>query len=207
MKLAHTLKVLAVAGLALVLCACRGGTSEKPPVHIVLDMDFQQKLKTQAKAEFDGWTDGRAMRLPVAGTVARESLPDPKLLPDPRNPGKGTDGAYLKSNPLEATAANLARGRERYNINCAVCHGESGRGGNGPSGHGMVGKLWPVAVPNFHEKAGADNRVANLTDGEYFEVISKGKGTMPGYAARISLEDRWAIIHYVRALQALGKQP
>jgi len=38
-------------------------------------------------------------------------------------------------------------------------------------------------------------------------VISKGKGTMPGYAARISLEDRWAIIHYVRALQALGKQP
>jgi len=112
MKLAHTLKVLAVAGLALVLGACRGGTSEKPPVHIVLDMDFQQKLKTQAKAEFDGWTDGRAMRLPVAGTVARESLPDPKLLPDPRNPGKGTDGAYLKSNPLEATAANLARGRE-----------------------------------------------------------------------------------------------
>ena len=55
---------------------------------------------------------------------------------------------------------------------------------------------------------GKDNRVANLTDGEIFEVLSSpvGKNTMPSYAARITIEDRWAIIHYVRALQNLGKQ-
>jgi mono/diheme cytochrome c family protein len=61
-------------------------------------------------------------------------------------------------------------------------------------------------IPNFHFVEGKDNRVALLSDGEVFEAISTGNGkTMPAYGARLSVEDRWAIVHYVRALQSLSK--
>jgi hypothetical protein len=71
-----------------------------------------------------------------------------------------------------------------------------------------VGRRWPVVIPSFHVQEGKDNRVANLTDGEIFDVLASpvGKGTMPSYAARLPVKDRWAIIHYIRALQNLGKQ-
>ena len=201
----NTISKFAVALLALALGACRGGTSTSPPVHIVQDMDFQPKLKTQSETKFEGWKDGRSMRLPVKGTVAQGSLPNLTLLPDPKTPGKGADGQWLAK---ALTAETLARGKDRYEINCAICHGQSGRGGNGPEGHGLVGRRWPVAVPNFHVVQGKDNRVANLTDGEYFEVMSSpvGRNTMPSYAARITVEDRWAIVQYIRALQNLGNQ-
>lgn len=197
-----------LALLALALGACRGGTSHEPPVHLVLDMDFQPKLKAQSAAMFDNWEDGRGMRLPVAGTVARGSLPDAALMPDPKNAGKNPDGSWIKANPLPLSEQTIERGRDRFEIHCAICHGQSGRGGNGPTGHGLVGRRWPVAVPNFHAVEGKDNRVANFTDGEYFEVMSSpvGRNTMPSYAARISVADRWAIVHYIRALQNLGNQ-
>lgn len=194
--------LLALLLPALALPGCRGGTSESPPVHLVLDMDFQPKLKAQSASRFPGWADGRAMRLPVDGTIARDSLPDAALA------HKTADGAFVAANPLPLTAAELERGRERFDIICAVCHGYSGRGGNGPTGHGMVGRRWPVPIPSFHEVAGKDNRVALLKDAEIFDVLASpiGKGTMPSYADRISVADRWAIIHYIRALQNLGKQ-
>lgn len=186
---------------ALALGSCRGGTSTKPPVHLVLDMDFQPKLKTQAASHFEAWSDGRAMRLPVVGTVARGALDQ-----DPLRRNRDAGGSFVTSNPVPASLAVLERGRLQFDVHCAICHGYSGRGGNGVEGHGMVGRRWPVAVPNFHAVEGKDNRVANLVDGEYFEVITNGKGTMPAYGARIVPDDRWAIVHYIRALQNLGKQ-
>ena len=207
---ATAVRVLAIAatGLLLGLSACRGGTSTSPPVHLVLDMDFQPKLTTQSKAEFPGWKDHRSMRVPAKGTIARDSLPNPTLMPNPTAAGKNPDGSWITQNPLPLSMAVMQRGRERFDINCAICHGYSGRGGNGKYGHGMVGRLWPAGavVANFHAVEGKDNRVANLSDGELFDVISNGKNTMPAYGDRISLEDRWSIIHYVRALQELGRQ-
>ncbi len=207
MKFPVLLTKLALLGLALALGACRGGTSTSPPVHLVLDMDFQPKLRAQSHSTFAGFVDGRGMRLPVAGSVARGSLPNDKLLPDPKNPGKNLDGSFITQNPLPLTMAVIERGRERFDINCSVCHGYSGRGGNKEAAHGIVGRRWPVVIPNFHHEDGKDNRVADFKDGEYFDVISSpvGKNTMPSYAARISVEDRWAIVHYIRALQNLGK--
>lgn len=203
-------KATLLAGLlALLATACmRGGTSELPPVHIVQDMDFQPKVKTQSAAQFAGWPDGRGMRLPVVdgngrtAVVARGSLPNQALA------HKDASGAFVKKNPVPVSDAVLQRGRERFDIYCAICHGYSGQGGNDPAtGHGLVGRRWPVAVPNFHFVAGEgkDNRVANLGDGELYDVILNGKGTMPAYGARISPEDRWAIVHYVRALQRLSR--
>jgi len=203
-----TLPALAVLVFALAGCM-RGGASELPPVHLVLDMDFQPKIKAQSKADFAGWPDHRGMRAPVAdgngktAVVARGSLPDRDLA------NKDANNAFVTKNPLAISAAVLARGRDRFDIHCSVCHGYSGRGSNDPiAGNGMVGRRWSVPIPSFHYAEGKDavvNRVALLPDGEYFEVITFGKGTMPAYGARLSVEDRWAIVWYVRALQQLSK--
>ncbi len=195
------LALTAFALASALLTGCRGGISEQPPVHLVLDMDFQPKLLAQSESQFDGWTDHRGMRLPVDGTVARDAVADASLA------NKDATGKFVTSNPVKPTAAVLARGKERFEINCSPCHGYSGQGGNDPvKGHGLVGRRWPVAIPNFHFVQGADNRVANLSDGEIFEAITTGKGTtMPAYGPRITPADRWAIVHYVRALQNLSK--
>ena len=219
-KVLRSSLLLALLGAALAGCM-RGGISSEPPVHLVLDMDFQPKLKSQAEANFAGWADHRASRLPVHDpvstdplgktlVVARGSLPDPKLA------NRDASGNFVKTNPLKTTdkvvhggreTTVIERGRERFEIHCAICHGYSGQGGNGPAGHGMVGKLWPAVIPNFHFQPGEgkDNRVPLMPEGEYFEVITFGKNTMPSSGARLSPEDRWAIVHYVRALQSLSK--
>lgn len=210
---------LLLGALTIGLASCmRGGISHDPPVHLVLDMDFQPKLRTQAAAEFEGFADGRASRVPVADpfgktlVVARGSLADDKF-----EQYKDANGQYVKTNPLSLDhkfkhlgreQSVLERGRERFDVYCAVCHGYSGQGGNDPKlGHGLVGRRWPVVIPNLHFQAGEgkDNRVPNMAEGEYYEVIGFGRRTMPSYGARISPEDRWAIVHYVRALQQLSK--
>lgn len=215
----HKAHFLLLGALTIGLASCmRGGISHDPPVHLVLDMDFQPKLVAQAAADFEGFADGRASRLPVADpfgktlVVARGSLADDKY-----EQYKDASGQFTKTNPLaldtplkhlgrEQTV--LERGRERFDIHCAICHGYTGQGGNDPKqGHGLVGRRWPVVIPNLHFQAGEgkDNRVPTMAEGEYFEVISYGRRTMPAYGARLSPEDRWAIIHYVRALQQLSK--
>ena len=205
----------ALAVLALVLAGCmRGGISELPPVHLVLDMDFQPKLKAQSKTDFAGWSDHRSMRAPVADGTGKTSVVARGSLPNAALTNKDANGKFVTVNPVPISAAVLARGRDRFDIHCAVCHGYSGRGGNDPiTGNGMVGRRWPIVIPTFHYQEGKDaaaNRVAMLPDGEIFEMITNGKGlpplqTMPAYGARITPEDRWAIVHYIRALQQLSK--
>lgn len=202
----RALSLAALTALSALVGACRGGVSDTPPVHLVLDMDFQQKLKAQSHADFDGWTDGRAMRVPPVGGDGRTAVVARGSLPNAALNNRDAAGAFVTKNPIAASEAVLAQGRKVFDINCAICHGYSGQGGNDPKqGHGLVGRRWPVAIPNFHFVEGKDNRVASLSDGEYFEVISMGKGTMPAYGARISSEDRWAVVHYLRALQNLSK--
>jgi mono/diheme cytochrome c family protein len=177
---------------ALALAACRGGISEKPPIHPVLDMDFQPKLKAQSESKFEGWADGRGMRLPVAGTVARPSARDAALAQQYPNlrKFKNADDSYVAANPLPKTAEVLARGRERFNITCAVCHGRTGL-------EGLVARRWPVPVPKISQ----DERIVALPDGQLYETIATGRSTMPGYGHQIHPYDRWAIVHYLRALQ------
>ena len=112
---------------------------------------------------------------------------------------------FVATNPLPLTMEVMERGRERFNITCRMCHGYSGRGGNGPEAHGFVGRYWSVPIASFiAPPPGAtedEMRVSKLRVGEIFEVITNGKTTMPSYAHMISAEDRWAIIHYIKALQ------
>ena len=186
---------LAILGaLALVPFACiataRSGASSKPRIHLVQDMDNQPRFKSQQRNPL--FADGRAMRPPVAGTVARGRLDEDAALAT----GKLGE-AWATEIPLPVTSALMNRGRERYGVFCAPCHGLAGYG------DGIVGKradrlqegTW-VPPLSFHADA-----VRQRSVGEIFGTITNGIRNMPAYGAQVPVEDRWAIVAYVRALQ------
>ena len=87
----------------------------------------------------------------------------------------------------------VERGQERYNIYCAVCHGKTGQG-NGIVIQRNAGMLKP---PSFHE-----DRLVNMPAGQVYDSILNGvRGNMPSYAYAIPVQDRWAIVAYLQALQ------
>jgi hypothetical protein len=92
--------------------------------------------------------------------------------------------------------ALMRRGRERYTINCAVCHGDTGIGGQGDLAHGIVGRRGMIGIASYHQ-----DRLREAQDGYLFDVIANGKNTMSSYGHQVEPQDRWAIVAYVRALQ------
>ena len=131
------------------------------------------------------FADNRSARPIVAGTVARGELHDDTLLYTGKIDGKDADVF-----PFPIDAKVMARGQERFNIYCSPCHGRTGQG------DGMVVRRGYRHPPTFHQ-----DRLRNAPAGQIFDVITNGFGAMPDYAAQIKVEDRWAIIAYVRALQ------
>ncbi|MEZ4688688.1 MAG: cytochrome c [Ignavibacteria bacterium] len=122
------------------------------------------------------------MREPVNGTVARGFLPyEYKGLPD--------SSVKLLANPLAVSKEVLERGQDRFNIYCSPCHGYFGEG------DGRLKGLFPKP-PTLHSK-----KVKEWTDGNIYHVITNGQNVMPSYAEQVSRDDRWAIIHYIRALE------
>lgn len=120
------------------------------------------------------FSNGASARMPVASTVGR----DANLSDRP---------ARI---PLPVNQALLNRGRERFGIFCSPCHGLAGDG-DGP----VVQRGFPKP-PSYHQDA-----LRQAPDSHFYDVISQGYGAMFSYASRISPEDRWAIVAYVRALQ------
>ena len=186
-----TARLSALALAAVALAGCRGMTSEAPPIHPNLNMDYVQRFEAQEANPL--FADGAAQRQPVAGTVARG-----QLRTDANAPfyyGRSADGAYVAETPIEVTPALMERGQERYDIFCTPCHGIAGDGrgivavGNGGEGYGFV-------VPSYHTEA-----LQAREDGYLYDVIANGINTMPSYGHEIAPADRWAIVAYVRALQ------
>ena len=171
--------------LACVLAGCRGTLKESPPIHINPNMDAMERFEAQEPNAF--FEDGRAMRAPVPGTVARGLLADDVEF----HTGRNSDGSYVDEMPLPFTVELAQRGRERYDIYCAVCHGVAGDG----QGIVMTGG-YGFAPIGYH-----NDRLRTIEDGYLYEVIARGVRTMPAYAQQIPVADRWAIVAYVRALQ------
>ena len=162
----------------------RGMTSSWPPIHIWLDMDIQEKYKAQSANQF--FYNGMTMQQPVQGTIAQGELPqDDKIAM-----GKNPDGSFVAENPYAGNEGLVARGTDRYNIYCLPCHRASG------DGQGIMYQYGGVPTRSLHEE-----RLLTVPDGEIYNVITNGLGLMPSYAYPISVEDRWAIVAYVRALQ------
>jgi mono/diheme cytochrome c family protein len=168
---------------AVLLSGCRGQTSRKPPIFIQHGMEFQPRFNAFEGNSF--YADGRNMRTPPAGTVARGLLKEEDAF------YRGGDSAApLATSPVPVTAELLERGQARFNIYCAPCHARTGLG------NGMVVQRGFLPPPSLN-----DPRIVSLGDGQIFQVISKGKGNMPSYAKQVPETDRWAIVAYVRALQ------
>jgi mono/diheme cytochrome c family protein len=193
----YFLAVLVCCTVAVVgVLGFRGSHFRKPPLYIFPDMEWQLKLRPQKPNGF--FANGISSQLPVAGTIPRStpiqtvSGPVYPYEDSPVNTGliPGTTN-FVELNPMPITASLLKRGQQRFTINCSPCHGQLA------DGNGITKKIGAMAaVANLHDK-----RIVEMADGELFYVISNGRNLMGSYGANVVVQDRWAIVAYLRALQ------
>jgi mono/diheme cytochrome c family protein len=188
--------------LAGALGGCREQTSEETPLAPERNMYDTERYNPESYSDF--FPDHRTMRTPVPGTVARDRYED-----DPEiATGLLSDrSAYVMTVPqgivqrMGGMDKVLSRGRERFGIYCAPCHGLTG------DGKGMVVckrdkvsdpcESRGFAPPPSYE----DPRLRSMPDGQVFATITHGVRTMPAYGPQIPIQDRWSIVSYVRALE------
>ena len=165
---------LVCLGLAAVACVtgCRR------------DMFNQPYSKPLRKSDF--FLDNQMASRPVVPyTVARGQLEADEAF------YTGMVGSHLVEDfPFPVTRQALERGRERFEVYCAVCHGRTGEG------NGMVVQRGFPPPPSYHIP-----RLRQAPVGHLFDVMTRGYGIMYSYASRVEPEDRWAIAAYIRALQ------
>ncbi|MEX2456464.1 MAG: c-type cytochrome [Balneolaceae bacterium] len=191
MKLATT-HITALLLTTILMMGCRGQQSENPPISPQQNMQFQDRFNAQETNSF--FDNNMSMRMPVEGTIAQGQLRDDVNLYE----GTDEDGNYIEENPMDETRSFLYRGKERYDIYCQPCHGGTGDG----RGVIMTGQYGYVPAPTFHRDASYD-----MPDGEFYSAITNGVRNMPSYASQIPVEDRWAIVAYIRALQRSQNVP
>jgi mono/diheme cytochrome c family protein len=204
--------IFLLTGLAIVaVFGFRGQKSTGSPIEVFPDMVRQPKVRAQAPLGF--FADGRGARVPVAGTIPMgyempqaSSEPSPgaapvaaELNPQPHlGFSAGTDYYHTGKMglnwgtglPMTATWDLMARGQQRFNIHCAVCHGRTA------AGDGIAKQYGLATVVTLQ-----DDRIRKMADGEIFNTITHGKNTMLPYGPNVTVTDRWAIIAYLRALQ------
>src|SRR3954453_4946839 len=149
----------------------------------------RQKMSNQPRYDplepSDFFADGMSARPRIPGTVARGEVAMDPIVATGKANGQDVDGS-----PMAVTADVLNRGQERFTIYCTECHGRLG------DGNGMVPSRGYRHPPSFHTEA---LRIAKT--GHFFDVMTNGFGAMPSYANQVPVNDRWAIIAYIRALQ------
>ena len=198
------LGLMVAGGAALLALGPRGRARTEPPWELFPDMDRQPKIKYQTPTRF--FADGRSARPPVPGTLpmgfripksAPRDAGAPGVEPHPRfggGAGYGLTGRmgdrWGDGFPMRVDVGMLKRGRARFEIFCAVCHGRAGLG------NGVSGELGLVGIANLQER-----RVREMADGQIFHTIGAGKNAMKAYGDKVPVADRWAIVAYVRALQ------
>jgi mono/diheme cytochrome c family protein len=187
----------------------RGQKSTGAPLEVFPDMVRQMRVNAQAPLNF--FADSRGNREPVPGTepIGYE-MPRPQTIAPPAEAvpvpethaavgfSVGTDyydtgkmgDRWGTGIPVPVTPELLARGQQRFDITCAMCHGATAEG------NGITKQLGLATVASLQ-----DERIRKMADGEIFNTITHGKNTMMAYGSNLMVEDRWAIIAYLRALQ------
>jgi len=143
-------------------------------------MHKQFRVNPQSKTTV--FKDNFGMRPPVEGTVARGLLPYPFK-------GKPAEAEAKLINPLIPTEKVLELGKQKYLTYCSPCHGNFGMGDSRLRGQ------FPNP-PTLHS-----DRIRNMKDGGIFHIITEGQNVMSSYASQLSVDERWAIVHYIRVLQ------
>lgn len=185
-------RIITLLLISIVMMSCRGQMSDKPPIHPQQNMAEQERFNAQQVNPF--FEDNRSMRTPVEGTISRGNLRHDTALFE----GLNENGDYVTHNPIDIDREFIERGRVVYDIYCQVCHGGTGDG----QGIIMTGGYGYVPAPTFHRDASYD-----MPDGEFYSAIANGIRNMPAYNTQIKVEDRWAIVAYIRALQRSQNVP
>ncbi len=184
----------------------RGDKFKKPPIRIFPDMDEMDFVKGQKPSEF--FSDGMGSREPVAGTVAMGHTVGVTAESELNgfanketylhtgnfngtNYGKGFP-EELELDRLENVTALVTRGQEVYGFKCAACHGASGNGEGTIKANGFVS-----AISNLRD--------SKLVEGNIYDVVVNGRGNMGQQGRDLPLYDRWAVVAYVKMLQASAK--
>jgi mono/diheme cytochrome c family protein len=169
---------LVLAGIALAAC---GGQR-------AVDRALE-RMREQPRYHVYGasgvFADGKSMQVPPEGTVSREEVLDRTL-----TTGRDQVGRYAADLPAAVADRLLDRGRTRFRIFCAACHGAGGWGGSI-----VAENMTERRPPSLHDPA-----ITGLPPGRLYEIVRDGFGRMPSYAGELSVEDRWAVVAYARAL-------
>jgi hypothetical protein len=167
----------------------------------ILDPMADRQPRANRYKESAFYDDGLSMRAPPEGTVPRERITQNAPLttgrmPDGRiQPNGEALPQYVTTIPLPVTRKLLELGQKRFNITCATCHGPVG------DGDSIVARQMALRPPpSLHQP----NYVAKPS-GYFYEVITRGFGLMASYAAELNVEERWAVVAYVRALQLMNQ--
>lgn len=184
--LLHGRRAASAALLGGALLAAAGGCAKRQPaIEYMPNMAYGPRVAAQAE---DPLRPGYSVeRLPVEGTVPRDITPYRFAQADT------TQAMAALVNPLPRTAEVIGRGQRVYMNTCVVCHGPRG------DGQGYIEPLYPQPPLLFSDK------VRNWPDSRIFHIITRGQNLMPSYASQILPEDRWAVVHYVRALQRAAR--
>lgn len=172
-----TPRVRAVAAALVALAALAAGACRQ-------DMHDQPKYEP-----LEGSTllpKGTSALIPPENTVARGELREDEAF----YTGFTEDDQLVTTIPMKVDRQTLARGRDTFNAFCSPCHDRVG------TGRGMIVRRGFPQPPTYHQE-----RLRTVPDGYIFDVITSGFGRMPSYASQIPVEERWAVVAYVRALQ------
>jgi mono/diheme cytochrome c family protein len=203
------LTLIALAVLVVGVFGFRGDKFSQAPIEVFPDMDSQDKLKAQKPSSF--FSNGMGSRRPVLGTVPKNA--DSGIMPLEFGAGRSgyyfdgkLEGTFGKGMPKEHSLNTdydsiglLGRGRDMFNVHCAICHGKSG------DGKGVVAAYFAKADPIIAVPSLLTAVPETHPDGLVYDVITNGKGAMGAYKHNLPVRDRWAIVAYLRALQASAK--
>jgi hypothetical protein len=123
---------------------------------------------------------------------AQENADKPKAAADDH---KIPAADAARANPVKSSAEGLAEARKVFGYDCEMCHGAKG------DGKGDVVESMKLTMHDWRDPA----TLANMTDGEIFYIITKGKGKMMEEGERVPEKLRWNLVNLVRALAAKGE--
>ncbi|MBX3225844.1 MAG: cytochrome c [Labilithrix sp.] len=194
------MKMLLITAVSLsCLAACRGQTSRDEPITGIRNMYDQPRYNVQEESTF--FDDHRTMRPLPDGVVAHDQEVNPEIA----NGRLEDETGYVLTIPQAVVQRSggmqtmVERGKERYGIYCTPCHDNTGSGEGLVKRRAVAGGAAAFVPPTFHQ-----DRLRHAPDGQIYATITNGKSNMPPYAMQIAVDDRWAIVAYVRALQVAG---